>query len=212
MPLKASVSRASLGSRRPLTLADTKFFEKDADFPKPDKESRAYDVRQFLTATEVFISIFDILGLSAFSVIKNDFQENIKIARTILEKDMSIASLQQVAGSGAPAKLNKAVLSELRNLCFLCKALDDTMPTGAQKPLEPAAAFSASYKKYLQKHHNMVDTSLYSAAIDACPSRESFIQAIGGDSEDLKSRVKALSEILTAMAAPDAFGDKLKWP
>ncbi|KAJ7066304.1 glycolipid transfer protein domain-containing protein [Mycena amicta] len=207
-PLSRTVSDNLIPSRRARTLADTNFFDKS--FPSANKESGDYDACEYIDATEAFISIFDILGLSAFSVVKNDFQECIKAFRAALDKECASASpgLKLLAVTKS-TKTTKPLLNTLRGLSFLCKALQDI--TGPAKT-DSTTAFSASYKKYLQKHHDMVETSLYSAAIDACRSGADFELAVGKDSQKLKESLDALSGILKAMAEPAAFGDKLKWP
>ncbi|KAJ7066274.1 glycolipid transfer protein domain-containing protein [Mycena amicta] len=209
-PLSQTVSDNLISSRRARTLADTNFF--DNSFPSANKESGDYDACEYIDATEAFISIFDILGLSAFSVVKNDFQECIKAFRAALDKEFASAmtrpGLKQLAVTKS-TKTTKPLLNTLRGLSFLCKALQDI--TGPTKT-DSTTAFSASYKKYLQKHHDMVETSLYSAAIDACRSGTDFESAVGKDSQKLKESLDALSGILKAVAEPSAFGDKLKCP
>ncbi|KAF7308207.1 hypothetical protein HMN09_00668600 [Mycena chlorophos] len=280
VPLSRVPSRASLASngtrgreRRPATLADTTFFKKDC--PPPFQKAGAGrvistkedDVGEFLNATEAFIGILDILSLSGFLVVKNDFQENIKVVlvaesvderaerlqmtRAALKKDPNIKSMEQAASNKNVAK---GLLGILRELCFLCGALEELVGVGANskavitkdskaaqadgkakdapktdgKQVEPSAAFSAAYRKYLQRHHDLVETSLYSvrrcfispahvigltmrkAAFDACPSRDAFMAAVGSDLGGLKGSLEALSKVLETMVP--VFGDKFKWP
>ncbi|KAF7309223.1 Het-c2 protein [Mycena kentingensis (nom. inval.)] len=168
-----------------------------------------YAAKPFLDAAEGLVQIFDVLGPSAFMVIKNDFQENIRYLRRFIV-DNPTASLQTLS---ADRRSTKQLLALLRGLAFLCDALQRFVKND---DAELATEFTAAYTKHLQKYQGLMGMRLYLAAIGVSPARPVFMTALDGLHPDgsalelFRARLDELEEILRNLKL-DSYKDKFQY-
>jgi len=109
--------------------------------------------------------------------------------------------------------LTKTCVSLCRGLEFTCTALDHNQKN---QTAEMKDSFSDAYSKTLKQYHNFLIKPLFSAAMNACPTRENFYSKMKApDTEqtklddDLGAYVTALRNIIQIL---QAFLDKEgKW-
>ncbi|KAL9555620.1 hypothetical protein MBANPS3_002277 [Mucor bainieri] len=170
--------------------------------------SKGIDTEQFLEATEGLVKLFDLLGSTAFSVVQNDMNGNIKkIRERFLSNPTANATLQDLMATEAPEKkrvategllwLTRQVSCCAKGLDFTAQALRRSMDNPAE---ELNISFTKAYEATLRKHHNMIVRPLFSIAMKACPYRKDFYEKIGVLTDDalaqMKQWVDALENII----------------
>ncbi|KAI9261680.1 glycolipid transfer protein domain-containing protein [Phascolomyces articulosus] len=159
------------------------------------------DTTQFLEATEGVVNLFDKLGSSAFSVVQNDMNGNIKKIRDkLLSNPTANATLQGLMETEAPEK--KRVATE--GLLWLSRGLDFTaqaLRRSIDNPTEELnVSFTKSYENTLKKHHSFVVRPVFGLAMKACPYRKDFYEKIGVLTdiaiETMKTWLAALENII----------------
>ncbi|KAG2225289.1 hypothetical protein INT45_001513 [Circinella minor] len=164
------------------------------------------NTEQFLEATEGVVKLFDQLGSSAFSVVQNDMNGNIKKIRDkLLSNPSANATLQSLMETEAPEK--KRVSTE--GLLWLTRGLDFTaqaLRRSVDNPEEELnVSFTKSYENTLKKHHSFVVRPVFGLAMKACPYRKDFYQKIGvlTDTalEIMKTWLAALENIINIINA-----------
>ncbi|CDS08085.1 hypothetical protein LRAMOSA02034 [Lichtheimia ramosa] len=168
--------------------------------------SSGINTEQFLEATEGVVNLFDLLGSSAFSVVQNDMNGNIKKIRDKLQSDAATNNtLQNLMAAEAPQK--KRVATE--GLLWLSRGLDFTaqaLRRSIENPEEELnVSFTKAYEATLRKHHNMMVRPVFALAMKACPYRKDFYQKIGvltdAALEVMKTWLQALETILATINA-----------
>ncbi|CDH49125.1 probable het-c2 protein [Lichtheimia corymbifera JMRC:FSU:9682] len=168
--------------------------------------SSGINTEQFLEATEGVVNLFDLLGSSAFSVVQNDMNGNIKKIRDKLQSDAATNNtLQNLMAAEAPQK--KRVATE--GLLWLSRGLDFTaqaLRRSIENPEEELnTSFTKAYEATLRKHHNMMVRPVFALAMKACPYRKDFYQKLGvltdAALEVMKAWLQALEAILATINA-----------
>jgi hypothetical protein len=169
-----------------------------ADVPITDGK---IDTAKFLDASEGLVKLFDLLGSSAFAVVQNDMNGNIKKIRTKLLSDPANSStLQDLILSEAGTKTKTAT----QGLLWLCRGLEFTAQAMRETVDNPTTeltkTFTDSYSKTLSQYHGMLIKPVFKLAMKACPYRKDFFQKLGSDQtvvlEKLKVWLAALENIV----------------
>ncbi|PWN48438.1 putative het-c2 protein [Violaceomyces palustris] len=162
------------------------------------------DTSAFLEATEGLVKLFDLLGSSAFSVVQNDMNGNIKKIRERLLStgpDLSGTLEKLVANEGKPGDKKRTATEGLmwllRGLDFTAQALRRSRN---DKSEELAASFTKAYETSLRPHHSFVVRPIFSLAMKACPFRKDFYAKLGSPpekvDEELERWLSALEKIV----------------
>lgn len=159
---------------------------------------------EFLEASESLVTLFDLLGNSAFTVVQKDLTGNItKIRKRQLAAPGESATLQDLVtnerGSGHKSA-SEGLLWLNRGLQFTAQALRETVE---HPELELTKTFTDAYSKTLTKHHGMLVRPIFKLAMKACPYRKDFFAKLGADqtkvNAQLKSWLEALEKIVTIL-------------
>ncbi|KAL2855286.1 glycolipid transfer protein domain-containing protein [Aspergillus pseudoustus] len=173
-----------------------------ADVPIDASNDNGIATTEFLEAAEALTSLFDLLGSTAFSPVKNDLNGNIKKVRD-----------RQLAAPGESETLQALVLNELKTkkhvategLVWLVRGLDFTAQAlrhnidNPQKEL--ADSFRDAYGKTLKAHHSFIIKPIFSAAMSATPYRDNFYAKLGSDSKKVQAATKREVEALEERVA-----------
>ncbi|KAK6525631.1 hypothetical protein TWF281_010685 [Arthrobotrys megalospora] len=160
------------------------------------------DTKQFLEASESLVTLFDLLGSTAFGAVISDMNGNIKkINDRLVAAPGQSATLQSLVHEESKEKGKKASATEgllwlLRGLEFTSKALRHN----ADNPNEElATSFQESYNGTLKQHHNFVVKGVFSLALKATPYRKDFYEKLGSDKAKVDTQaaewLKALENI-----------------
>ncbi|CAO3670934.1 unnamed protein product [Umbelopsis vinacea] len=154
--------------------------------------SNGIDTNQFLEASEGLVKMFDLLGSSAFSVVQNDMNGNIKkIRERFLSNPTANNTLENLEATEAPEKKRTATEGLLwlnRGLDFTAKALRRSL-TDPKEELN--VSFTKSYEVTLKKFHSFVIRPVFTLAMKACPYRKDFMEKLGGDNETTKQQMES---------------------
>lgn len=155
------------------------------------------DTASFLEASESLVKLFDLLGSSAFTVVKNDMNGNIEKIRAKLLKDPAGAStLQDLVLSEAPTKDKKSTQGLLwlsRGLQFTAQAMRESLDNPSK---ELTVTFTDAYTKTLSQYHGMLVKPVFKLAMKACPYRKDFFEKLGSDQEKVNAQLKEWLEAL----------------
>lgn len=165
-----------------------------ADVPINDGK---IDTATFLEASEGLVKLFDLLGSTAFSVVQNDMNGNIKKIRAKLLADpINSGTLQDLILSEAGTKNKTATQGLLwlsRGLEFTSQAMRETVDNPSY---ELTKTFTDAYGKTLSKHHSMLIKPVFKLAMKACPYRKDFFEKLGSDQTRV---IEKLNEWLAAL-------------
>ncbi|EPQ31857.1 uncharacterized protein PFL1_00056 [Pseudozyma flocculosa PF-1] len=160
----------------------------------------------FLEATEGLVKLFDLLGNSAFAVVQNDMNGNIKkIRERLLAAPATSSTLQAlVENEGKPGDKKRTATEGLmwllRGLDFTAKALRRSVSDPSE---ELTVSFTKAYENSLRQHHSFVIRPVFSLAMKACPYRKDFYAKLGSPpervDEELKRWLAALEKIVQTM-------------
>ncbi|CEP18019.1 hypothetical protein [Parasitella parasitica] len=159
------------------------------------------DTQQFLEATEGVVELFELLQSTAFTIVQNDMNGNIKKIRERYNLNPEVnATLQSLMAAEAPEKKRNATQALLwltRGLDFTAEALVRSLDNKGE---ELNTSFTEAYGNTLKKYHNFVVKGAFGLAMKACPYREAFYQKIGvasdAEVEKMKKWVYALKNII----------------
>ncbi|KAJ8101452.1 glycolipid transfer protein domain-containing protein [Lipomyces tetrasporus] len=155
---------------------------------------------EFLEAAESLVSLFDLLGSAAFTVVQKDMNGNIKKIRE-----------RQLANAAISSTLQDIVLSEkveknrtaTQGLLWLTRGLQFTavaLRKNVESTEELNESFTKAYGETLIKYHSMVIRPVFKLAMKACPYRKDFYAKLGDNQEAVKQElttwVAALEEIV----------------
>lgn len=165
------------------TFFDANTFKRSfVDVPVDADKNNAIATKEFIEAAESLTPIFDLLGPTTFSLVKNDMNGNItKIQQRYTEATAESATLQELVVNELKSKKHVATEGLLwltRGLEFMCLALNANVNN---KTEELATSFRNAYGTTLKPHHSFVVKPLFSAAMSACPARNDFYKKLGDD-------------------------------
>ncbi|KAK9248260.1 glycolipid transfer protein domain-containing protein [Lipomyces tetrasporus] len=155
---------------------------------------------EFLEAAESLVSLFDLLGSAAFTVVQKDMNGNIKKIRE-----------RQLANAAISSTLQDIVLSEkveknrtaTQGLLWLTRGLQFTavaLRKNVESTEELNESFTKAYGETLIKYHSMVIRPVFKLAMKACPYRKDFYAKLGDNQEAVKQElttwVAALEQIV----------------
>ncbi|KAG6820811.1 hypothetical protein H0H93_011105 [Arthromyces matolae] len=182
-----------------------------ADVPITDE---GVDTLAFLEASTGLVGLFDLLGSTAFGLVKSDLKGNIAKVRARYDAAPALSNtLEKLVENEKNEKKRTAtegLMWLLRGLSFTCKALQNAQ---ANKTETLATAFTNSYDGTLKKFHNFVVKKIFAGAMMACPYRDDFYQKLAADpeggpsasqeklNEELNKWLSALEVIVTRLEA-----------
>ncbi|OLL27127.1 putative protein PLEKHA9 [Neolecta irregularis DAH-3] len=174
------------------------FFDGKRSFADVPITDAGISTTEFLEASEALVMLFDVIGGTAFSLVKSDMRTNIKKIRDRQLGHLEQSATLQILVEHENATEKKRVATEgflwlARGLQFtaagLRKNIDD-------KQQELGVSFSKAYEETLRKHHGMLVRPLISVALKSTPYRKDFYKKLGQD-QDLVE--KQLIEWLNAL-------------
>ena len=179
----------------------TFFDEMSKSFADVKVSDGKIDTADFLQASESLVKLFDLLGSSAFTVVKSDMTGNItKIRNKLLEDPASSATLQDLVLTEAKTKTKTATQGLLwlsRGLKFTAQAMRETVDAPGK---ELTVTVTDAYTKTLSKFHGMLVKPVFKLAMKACPYRKDFFEKLGADqtkvAEQLQKWLEALEGIV----------------
>ncbi|KDE03922.1 hypothetical protein MVLG_05614 [Microbotryum lychnidis-dioicae p1A1 Lamole] len=173
------------------------------------------DTVAFLEATEGLIKMFDLLGNSAFVVVQNDMNGNVKKIRTryeaFPEQSKTLEDLVKHESTEKKRMATEGLLWLLRGLKFTQIALSRSQ---ANKTEELNASFDAAYTNTLKPYHSFVVKPIFVLAMKACPYRKDFYAKLGPPGSDVDGQLlawlNALEKSITQLEAFYAAGNYAK--
>ncbi|SCV69425.1 BQ2448_2445 [Microbotryum intermedium] len=170
------------------------------------------DTVAFWEATGGLIKMFDLLGNSAFVVVQNDMNGNVKKIRTryeaFPEQSKTLEDLVKHESTEKKRTATEGLLWLLRGLKFTQIALSRSQ---ANKAEELNVSFDAAYAGTLKPHHSFVVKPIFALAMKACPYRKDFYAKLGPAESDvdglLQAWLNALEKIIAQLEAFYAAGN-----
>ncbi|PUU75822.1 glycolipid transfer protein domain-containing protein [Tuber borchii] len=166
-------------------------------------EGEQIPTTEFLEAAESLVTLFDLLGSTAFAAVQKDMNGNIKKIRdrqTSHPKESD--TLQNLCNNElAEGKRNASggLLWLHRGLEFTEKALRKNI----QNPSEELnISFTNAYGETLKQYHNMLVKGVFTLAMKACPYRADFYKKLGENEAEVNTQ---LEEWLTALELNNAI-------
>lgn len=194
----------------------TFFDEMKCSFVEVDKSSgpevSEIDTIKFLDASLLLVTLFDLLGSSAFVVVQKDMKGNIDKVRTkLMAEPTAAATLQSLVLLEAGQKNKTATQGLLwlsRGLQFTAQAMRETVDLPSA---ELTKTFTDAYSKTLSQYHGMLVKPVFKLAMKACPYRADFFKKLGQDQElvmlQLTEWLVALEKIVESIMALFASGN-----
>ncbi|WFD23672.1 hypothetical protein MEQU1_002366 [Malassezia equina] len=140
---------------------------------------------EFIEATEGVVKLFDLLGSTAFAVVQNDMNGNIK---HLVKNEGQPGDKKRTATEG--------LLWLLRGLDFTAQALRRSIENPSE---ELSVSFTNAYEKTLRKYHSMMVRPIFTA----CPYRKDFYAKLGPSEESVRAPLlewlAALENIVATM-------------
>ncbi|KAK7207904.1 glycolipid transfer protein domain-containing protein [Myxozyma melibiosi] len=157
-----------------------------ADVPVADGK---VSTTEFLEAAESLVSLFDLLGSAAFSVVQKDMTGNIKKIRDRQTAQPAVSvSLQDIVLSEKVEKNKTATQGLLwltRGLQFTAVALRKNIDSDE----ELTESFTSAYNETLIKFHSIVVRPIFKLAMKATPYRKDFYAKLGSDFAVVKEQL-----------------------
>ncbi|KAK9473879.1 glycolipid transfer protein domain-containing protein [Dipodascopsis tothii] len=164
----------------------------------PVSDDGQVSTTEFLAASESLISLFDLLGSSAFTVVQKDMTGNVKKIREKQATDpAAFGTLQGIVLAEAGQKSRTAT----QGLLWLTRALHFTataLRRNVDSDEELTESFTKAYSETLIKFHSIVVRPVFKLAMKATPYRKDFYAKLGGDLAKVKAQ---LIEWLSALEA-----------
>lgn len=147
---------------------------------------------EFLEASESLVTLFDLLGSTAFAAVQKDMTGNIKkIREQQLKSPATSETLQDIVLNEKDEKKRDATQGLLwltRGLSFTAKALRKSINNPDE---ELTVSFTNSYNETLTKYHNMLVRGIFKVAMKACPYRNDFYSKLGDDQSVVLAQLEA---------------------
>ncbi|KAK9460254.1 glycolipid transfer protein domain-containing protein [Lipomyces oligophaga] len=182
-------------------MASSTFFEgmKRSFKDVPVVEGKIHTT-EFLEAAESLVSLFDLLGSSAFTVVQSDMNGNIKkIRERQISKPVMSTTLQDIVLSEKVEKSKTAT----QGLLWLTRGLEFTavaIRRSVDSNEELTESFTKAYSETLIKFHSILIRPVFKLAMKATPYRKDFYAKLGEDQalvkEQLLEWLAALEEIV----------------
>ncbi|CAG8439574.1 10891_t:CDS:2 [Ambispora gerdemannii] len=157
---------------------------------------------QFSEATEGLVLLFDLLESSAFSIVQNDMNGNLKKIQTKYLTDTEANdTLEHLVINEQGQKKREATEGLLwlkRGLEFTAVALRRSIENPDE---ELSISFTEAYKITLKKFHGMLIRPVFILAMKACPYRADFYKKLGEDQELVQQKLAAWLTALEAVVA-----------
>ncbi|KAI8331543.1 glycolipid transfer protein domain-containing protein [Chlamydoabsidia padenii] len=180
-------------------MASTTYFHTVARSYTDVDTSKGVDTAQFLEATEGVVKLFDSLGSSAFTVVQNDMNGNIKKIRTrYLSNPTANDTLENLLANEANEKKRVAtegLLWLIRGLDFTAQALRRSITDQTE---ELTVSFTKAYEATLKKFHGILVRPVFALAMKACPYRKDFYEKISVTNDE---DITVMSTWLAALEA-----------
>ncbi|CAI5760805.1 unnamed protein product [Candida verbasci] len=148
------------------------------------------DTTDFLEASESLVKLFDLLGSSAFTVVKSDMTGNINKIRTkLLQDPLGSSTLQDLILTESTTKTKTATQGLLwlsRGLQFTAQAMRETINDPSKELTE---TFTQAYSKTLSKFHGILVKPIFKLAMKACPYRSDFFEKLGSNQEKVNQQL-----------------------
>lgn len=172
----------------------------------PVTEDNKVSTTEFLEASESLVTLFDLLGSTAFGVVQKDMTGNIKKIRDFqLASPATSLTLQDIVLAEKDQKKKDATQGLLwltRGLSFTAKALRKNVSNPTE---ELSVSFNSAYNDTLYKFHNMLVRGVFKVAMKACPYRADFYAKLGDVQdvvvEQLKTWLAGLEKIVSIIEA-----------
>ncbi|KAJ5917929.1 hypothetical protein N7454_010304 [Penicillium verhagenii] len=139
----------------------------------------AINTEEFLQAARSLVTLFDILGATAFNRVIADLNTNIEKVQK--RKDAAPAeseTLQDLVRNELKSGQHKAT----EGLLWLVRGLDFTVQALRHNLDNPSSqlstSFNQAYGSTLKPHHNFVVKGVFSAAMGFCPYRTTFFRKV----------------------------------
>ncbi|BFZ59422.1 hypothetical protein YB2330_000431 [Saitoella coloradoensis] len=168
---------------------------------------------EFLEASEGLVSMFDLLGSAAFSVVQKDMTGNIKKIRDRQlahpSTSMTLESLVENEVKEKNRTATQGLLWLTRGLSFTAVALRRNVNNSAE---ELSTSFTKAYENTLRKHHSMLIRPVFSLAMKACPYRKDFYEKLGSDQAKVQQQLQQwLSALEKIVASLNVFYEKTQY-
>lgn len=189
-------------------MAPTFFETIKKDFKDvPVSDDNKISTTEFLEAAESLVTLFDLLGSTAFAAVQKDMTGNIKKIRDQqLKSPATSETLQDIVLAEKDQKKRDATQGLLwltRGLSFTAKALRKSISNPNE---ELTVSFTDSYNETLTKHHNMIVRGIFKVAMKACPYRKDFYSKLGDDQSVVLAQLEAwLAALEKIVAIIEAF-------
>ncbi|XP_038048806.1 pleckstrin homology domain-containing family A member 8-like isoform X2 [Patiria miniata] len=159
----------------------------------------------FLDACSQIVAIFDVMGSSAFALVKMDMNGNVKKLRQKYSSNpaafQTLQSIVQQEKRSNTHQLKNSATDALmwlrRALEFVCAMMEELGNSGK----DFSVAATTAYKKSLQKYHGWVVQGVFSVAVRASPYYEDFIKCLLENPEDMERNGEqiVLEDMATSM-------------
>ncbi|KAL1920878.1 uncharacterized protein VTP21DRAFT_11513 [Calcarisporiella thermophila] len=171
--------------------SDKTFFETiSRGYERVTIDEKGINTIEFLEATEGLIKMFDLLGSSAFSIVQNDMNGNVKKIRDrFLTNPQVNDTLQHLVEAEKGEKKRVATEGLLwlkRGLDFTAQALRRSYDNPSE---ELSVSFTKAYEGSLRAHHGMLVRPVFTLAMKACPYRKDFFSKLGPDNEQTRTQM-----------------------
>ncbi|KAF2760466.1 glycolipid transfer protein [Pseudovirgaria hyperparasitica] len=165
------------------------------DVPVDQSKDNAVSTSEFLEANESLLSLFDLLGSGAFSLVTKDLANNIKKVRTRqLEKPAESETIQDLVKNeikDGKSTATEGLLWLLRGLEFASASIGLNL-TKPDKELGPC--FQEGYGNTLSNHHGAAVKIVVKPLLGQLPYRKDFYAKLGADHELVEAEMKAWVE------------------
>ncbi|KZO92528.1 glycolipid transfer protein [Calocera viscosa TUFC12733] len=138
------------------------------------------DTIQFLQAADALSQMFSLFNSTAFSVVQNDINGNIRKLRERYEatgdKSRTIELLVQNELAEKKHNATQGLLWLNRGLRFTYTGLKHSYD---HPDTELSTSFTTAYGATLSKFHNFITRGIFSVAMKACPYRAALLKSLG---------------------------------
>lgn len=157
-------------------------------------ENEPIPTEAFLNSCSSIVPVFDLLGPTIFSPVKNDIQGNInKLTKKLKSNPTEFASLQKMILYEVEHKdevkdvdATDALLWLKRALEFIALFLKELF--AGDKDLSTCA--SVAYSQSLKEYHGWIIRGIFSLIVNAVPSRTTFIRALALDCDEINESIE----------------------
>ena len=159
----------------------------------------------FANAAEGLVSIFDVLGNAAFTIVQGDLKGNIAKVRARYAKAPEqsgtledLVKNEMAENKGKLGTAGEGLMWLIRGLKFTLLGLQSSQNNPSE---ELAQSFTKAYEGSLKPHHGWVIKQAFGLAMKATPYRKDFYTRLGGPEAEveLKGWLAGLEKIVSQM-------------